>query len=200
MFKNTCLKVLVIVFVVLVIGCGGESKKAAEKANVKPIADQILITDFEDSSMEISVFAGPQSKITAQISSEQVKNGKMAGRVEHNTRDWSGAVVVPPAEKRDWTGMKTFRMWVYGSNSKSQLNIDIPDAKNEFFRYSYVDDFEGWKELVIPFESFKSRTDWQPSDASINKKMDFPIREIQFCTSGFGKGVHYFDDIIIDSK
>ncbi len=198
MLKNTCL-VVSILGVLLLVSCG-DDKKTVAKAEVKPIADQILITDFEDPSLQINIFSGPQSKIDAKISSEQVKNGKFAARVEHNTKDWSGAVVVPPAEKKDWTGMKTFRMWVFGSNSKSQLNIDIPDAKKEFFRYSYVDDFEGWKELVIPLSDFKSRTDWQPSDASINKKMDFPIQEIQFCTSGFGKGVHYFDDIIIDSK
>lgn len=186
----------------LVLGCaGGSGKQAVKKEeSAKPVADKILVADFEDPSLKIDVYAGPASKISAGISSEQVKNGKYAAKVEHDTRDWSGAVIVPPVEKRDWTGMKTFRMWVYGSNSKSRLNIDIPDAKKEFFRYSYVDDFEGWKELVIPLSEFKSRTDWQPSDASINKKMDFPIYELHFCTSGFGKGVHYFDDIVIESK
>ncbi len=199
MQKNTCLTGYLLVSLI-VLSCAGETKKAVAKEaeEKKPAGTKILVCDFEDPEQKIDVYSGPQSKISAGISSEQAKNGKNAAKVEHSTRDWSGAVVVLPVEKRDWAGLSTFRMWVYGSKSNSRLNIDISDGKKEFFRYSYVDDFEGWKELVIPLSEFKSRTDWQPSEAFINKKMDFPIFELHFCTSGFGKGTHYFDDIIIE--
>jgi len=164
------------------------------------VADKIVFCDFEDSSIKVETYSGPQSRISAGISTEKVKSGKYAAKVEHNTRDWSGATIMLPEEKRNWTGMKTLKMWVYGTKSDSKMNIDIPDAKREFFRYSYVDDFEGWKELIIQLSEFKSRTDWQPSDAYINRKMDFPIQELHFFSSGFGKSVNYFDDIVIESK
>lgn len=190
--------------VFLFFSCSQAGKKAATKEEtqpeVKPIAEQILITDFEDSSKELITYVGPQSKIEAVYSTEQAKSGKQSAKVTHNTRDWAGALVVVPPEKGDWTGMKTFRMWVYGSGSQARFNIDLEDAQKEQFRYTVTDDFKGWKELVIPLSDFKVRTDWQAPDAKINRKLDFPMMTVQFCTANLGNFTLYFDDIVIDSK
>ncbi len=192
---------LAIITLTLTFSCAQESKKAVTKeAEAKPIAESILITDFEDSSKELITYAGPQSKITAVYSQEKAKSGKQSAKVTHQTKDWAGALVVVDPEKGTWTGMKTYRMWVYGSKSGASFNIDLEDAQKEQFRYTIKDDFEGWKEFVIPLSEFKSRTDWQASDAVINKKFDFPMMTVQFCTSTLGNFTLYFDDIIIDSK
>ncbi len=185
---------------ILLFSCGGEAKKTTAKEEVKPIADQILISDFEDSSKELITYAGPQSKIEAVYSSEQAKSGKQSAKITHQTKDWAGGLVVVEKEKGDWTGMKTFRMWVYGSGSNFKFNIDLEDAQKEQFRYSITDDFKGWKEFVIPLSDFKFRTDWQAPDAVLNRKLDFPMMTVQFCTANLGNFTLYFDDIIIDSK
>ncbi|MGC8765055.1 MAG: carbohydrate binding domain-containing protein [Brevinematia bacterium] len=196
------LTVSLLLVTILAYSCSGESKKAETKpeAEAKPVADQILITDFEDSSKELITYAGPQSKITAIYSTEQAKSGKQSAKITHDTKDWAGALVVVEKEKGDWTGMKTFRMWVYGSGSKARFNIDLEDAKKEQYRYTITDDFTGWKEFVIPLSDFKFRTDWQAPDAVLNKKLDFPMMTVQFCTANLGNFTLYFDDIIIDSK
>jgi beta-glucosidase len=185
-------------------GCASESKKATAKEEgskeAKPVAESILITDFEDSSQELITYAGPQSKVTAVYSTEQAKSGKQSAKVTHNTKDWAGALVVVPKEKGNWTGMKTYRMWVYGSGSNSKFYVDLEDAQKEQFRYVLTDDFKGWKEIVIPLSDFKWRTDWQAPDAVLNKKFDFPMMTVQFCTANLANCTLYFDDIVIDSK
>ncbi len=191
----------VILTLTFLLSCGSESKKTVAKEEAaKPAVASILISDFEDSSKELITYAGPQSKITAVYSTEKAKSGKQSAKVTHQTKDWAGALVTVDEGKGDWTGMKTFRMWVYGSNSKASFNIDLEDAKKEQFRYTITDDFEGWKEFVIPLSEFKWRTDWQASDAVLNKKYDYPMMTVQFCTATLGNFTLYFDDIVIDSK
>ena len=62
------------------------------------------------------------------------------------------------------------------------------------------DDFEGWKEMVIPFTSFIARGDWQPDTADGNRKLDFPVQSYQFEPKTVGSNVLYFDCVTLVKK
>jgi len=168
---------------------------------VAPPADnikRIVVTDFEDSSEIITTFADGASKISATYVTDIVYEGKQAVKVEANCSAWLGTVYEVPEGKGDWTGMTTFKCWIYGSGSKKGFDIEINDAGKELFIFFLRDNWEGWKQVVIPLKKFVSRSDYQDSKAKINRKIDMPIKQIQFFNAnnnsgGSGKLVLYYD-------
>ena len=188
----------IFLFAALLFSCAGETKKGLAKGTEsKAIPDKIVLTDFEE-DIGLNPYSGPQSKIEAVFTEEQAHSGKRSLKVTQKTKDWAGVAIILPKERADWTGLKTFRVWIYGGGSNLKFNIDIEDAKKEQFRYSFVDDFKGWKEFVIPISYFKSRTDWQASDARVDGKLDFPMMTVQVATANFGNFTLYFDDIVVE--
>jgi hypothetical protein len=169
-----------------------------------PVADtaainRIVVADFEDSSSPaITTFADGASKITITYVTDIFYEGKQSIKVEANTSAWDGAVYAVPEGKGDWTGMTTFKTWIYGSNSKKGYDIEINDAGKELFLYPVKDNWEGWKQVIIPLKKFVSRSDYQDSKAKVNRKIDMPVGQVQFfnasnVSGGSGKLTLYFD-------
>lgn len=164
-----------------------------------PAIKRIVVADFEDSgSPAITTFADGASKITVTYVTEIFYEGKQAIKLEAQTSAWDGAVYAVPEDKGDWTGMTTFKTWIYGSNSKKGYDIEISDAGKELFLYPVKDNWEGWKQVIIPLNKFVSRSDYQDSKAKVNRKIDMPIGQVQFfnasnVTGGSGKLTVYFD-------
>ncbi len=160
-------------------------------------ASRIVIADFEDSSLVISTFADGASKIDVTYATDIFYEGKQSVKVEANTKAWDGAVYAVPEGKGDWTGMTTFKVWIYGSNSKKGYDIELNDAGGELFLYPIKDNWEGWQQVVIPLKKFVSRSDYQDSKAKVNRKIDMPVKQLQFFNannnSGSGKLTLYFD-------
>ncbi len=61
------------------------------------------------------------------------------------------------------------------------------------WRFLLDDDFEGWKEIICPFEQFFVRGDWQPEEAIKNEIIDFPVMAFQLEPRLPGKSAYYFD-------
>jgi beta-glucanase (GH16 family) len=63
---------------------------------------------------------------------------------------------------QDWSTSEGISFWMYGSNTETQMFIDILDNRNpgsttddaERFTVPFVDDFDGWQLLEFPFSSF----------------------------------------------
>ena len=63
---------------------------------------------------------------------------------------------------QDWSTREGISFWMFGSNSGTQMFIDILDNRNpdsttddaERFTVAFVDDFTGWQLLEVPFASF----------------------------------------------
>jgi beta-glucanase (GH16 family) len=63
---------------------------------------------------------------------------------------------------QDWSPFLGFSLRVYGQNSGATLFIDLLDNRNpgstgddaERYTVSFTDDFSGWRELQLPFDSF----------------------------------------------
>jgi endo-1,4-beta-xylanase len=156
-------------------------------------ADTLLLTDFEDSSMEIGMYKGPESSITVSYVTDIVHEGQQAVLVKNDTKDWTGAVYNVPGNKADWSGISTFSMWAYGQNSGESFHVILEDAGLEQLWYSVTDNWEGWQQLNMPLEDFQSRTDWQSDQATVNQVIDYPLKSIHFCAAHGGTFNMYFD-------
>ncbi|MGI9645116.1 MAG: family 16 glycosylhydrolase, partial [Ilumatobacteraceae bacterium] len=63
---------------------------------------------------------------------------------------------------QDWSTSEGIRFWMFGSNTGTQMFIDILDNRNpgstvddaERFTVPFIDDFTGWKLLEFPFSTF----------------------------------------------
>lgn len=95
----------------------------------------------------------------------------------------------------DWSKFNAISFYMYGSDSKAGITFDIKDNGNEMWRFMLEDNFQGWKQVVCPFNEFFSRGDWQPDSADKNAALDFPIKSFQFEPRPEAKGVAYFDSV-----
>ncbi|MEO1289523.1 MAG: carbohydrate binding domain-containing protein, partial [Chloroflexota bacterium] len=74
---------------------------------------------------------------------------------------------------QDWTAFNALQFSFYGSNTGEQIQVEIFDNRNadlnsdtaERWFFRITDDFEGWQEFTIPFDSFQRRSDFQPGGA-----------------------------------
>lgn len=101
-------------------------------------------------------------------------------------------------EDIDWSKYKAFTFFVFGSDSKTQVAFDIRDNGNEMWRFSFEDNFKGWKKIVCPFNMFFARDDWQPNNADNNLTLDFPIKVFQFEPRPQAQGTLYFDCVELE--
>ncbi len=103
----------------------------------------------------------------------------------------------PAPDKIDWSKYTGIRLQMKGTQS-GQLAFDVKDAGGELWRFMINVDSTEWKEVVIPFDQFSVRHDWQPSTSDGNQKLDFPIRSFQFEPKTVGQGQFYFDCVELD--
>ncbi|MDD5108514.1 MAG: carbohydrate binding domain-containing protein [Candidatus Omnitrophica bacterium] len=99
-----------------------------------------------------------------------------------------------------WEEYKAISFYVYGTDSKAQIAFDIKDSGGEIWRFITADDFKGWKKVVVSFDKFAVRDDWQPNDADKNGQLDFPIKIFQFEPLPGSKGTFYFDTVELVKK
>lgn len=165
----------------------------------------ILIADFEDSSVELVTFADSSSKISATYTTDLFHQGNQSVLVEAQTSGWTGVVLDLQGEKADWSEMTTFKMWIYGFNSKKRFDVQFEDKEKELFLVNIKDDFEGWKEFVFKLSDIKPRKDYQDPKAKLNKVIDYPLTSLQFCTTNSGSGGSgklklYFDSFEVTNE
>jgi len=190
--------ILGILVAVLVLSCLTFAVNAADVKTVQ-------ITGFEDNTVQLTTFADPQSKITATYETDIVQEGKQAVCVEAWTNSWAGVVLTLDGTKADWTGMTTFKMWVYGAASKKHFDVQFEDKNGELFLVNIKDDFTGWKQFVFKLSAIKSRADYQDPKATLTGKIVYPLKTLQFCTTNSGSGgvgqlKLYFDNFEITNE
>lgn len=170
---------------------------------------ELLIDSFEGELSHNTVDYGTSegSSLTVGPSKELKVCGEQSLKLDYNLKpsgymwvargfnlDVEGAArwLVPP-EDIDWSAYNAFSIYMYGSNSQGIIAFDIKDAGGEMWRFLLEDDFEGWKEIVCPFNQFFVRKDWQPQDAERNEILDFPIMSFQFEPRFPPQGTYLFD-------
>jgi uncharacterized protein YcfL len=107
--------------------------------------------------------------------------------------------MVKPGDVK-WEEYSAISFYIYGTGSKAQIAFDVKDNGGEIWRFITEDDFIGWKKVVISFDKFIVRDDWQPQDADKNGVLDFPVRIFQFEPLPGTKGTLYFDTVELVKK
>lgn len=177
-----------------------------------------LLDDFEvavSGGAEGTVDFGSGNGSAVQVSAaSDIKNsGNQALKVDYQAVD-GGYIYVArgsglDAAQADWGTNPSQIKWgeysgisfyVYGSDSKASIAFDIKDNAGEIWRFVTVDDLAGWKKVVINFDQFFPRDDWQPMDADKNGILDFPIKVFQFEPLPGTKGILYFDTVELIKK
>lgn len=110
----------------------------------------------------------------------------------------AGWLVSP--ESIDWKQYNAIAFYMYGSNSGGAVAVDLKDTNNELWRYVVIDDFNGWQQMICPFEEFSARNDWQPDNADKNGVLDTPLKSYQFEPRPEAKGSLNFDNVELIKK
>ncbi len=164
-----------------------------------------------------ATFSGPES--TASISRTNAhpsrpgeSPGNHALRLDMEVRDWAGFLhnfenaAVDTWTPLDWRDHEGFRFWLYGTNSKAGLAVDVIDNRKgcatfddaERYRYNFVDDFSGWKQITVRF------SDMHREDI-FNRAPDdgLGLSEVHgwgFGTANKGPATYYVDDFELLGK
>jgi len=99
-----------------------------------------------------------------------------------------------------WDDYSGLAFYMYGSDSKNRIAVDVKDSGNEVWRFIINDDFNGWREVVCPFEQFAVRDDWQPESSDKNSIINFPLKSYQFEPLPESSGTLYFDRVELIKK
>jgi hypothetical protein len=99
--------------------------------------------------------------------------------------------IVPP-DKIQWDRYGAFSIYIRGDQTV-KVAVDLKDSGGELWRHFVTLRGKGWKTFQIPFNKFSVRTDWQPPQAKLNRKMDFPMTSFQVEPKTPGKGTLYVD-------
>jgi len=180
--------------------------------------DNLLLDDFE-----ISVSSGPEGTVDfgsgngsiVEVTQEtDIKNsGNQSLKVVYDAVDGgyiyvargtgldakNAQWVLNPSDVK-WENYSAISFYVYGTDSKARIAFDIKDSGSEIWRFIVEDDFKGWKRVVVSFDKFMVRDDWQPNDADKNAQIDFPIKIFQFEPLPGSKGTLYFDTVELVKK
>ena len=176
-------------------------------------SNTLLIEDFEgritggpDGTVDFG--SGNGSSVEVIASADLKNSGGQAVKIIYNSvpdgymwvakgfdLDASNAAWQVKPEDINWSEFDSISFYMYGSDSKADIAFDIKDSGGEIWRYIVNDNFTGWRQIVINFNTFFVRNDWQPNSADNNGNLDFPLRSFQFEPRGEGEGVIYFDTV-----
>ena len=93
---------------------------------------------------------------------------------------------------QDWSNKEFMCLYWYGSNSHQTIAIELRTERGwaDSYEYTFVDDWNGWRRLVIPFNKFKA-TYGEPSWSTVKTVQ---IRSL----SGGAQGTWYLDSMGVD--
>ena len=71
-----------------------------------------------------------------------------------NIAEWGGFGENLDPAPQDWSDYDAISFWFYGSNSSDVHHFELQTATTGSWRASFTDDFTGWQQIVIPFNTF----------------------------------------------
>ncbi len=180
--------------------------------------DYLLIDDFEvpisggpEGTVDFGAGNGSSVEVTAETGTK--KSGDQSIKITYDAvpggymyiargagLDAKNASWLLKPEDIKWEDYSAISFYLYGSDSKQTIAFDIKDNGGELWRFTFVDDFKGWKKVICSFDKFMVRDDWQPDSADKNWALDFPIKIFQFEPLPEGKGTIYIDTVELVKK
>lgn len=155
-----------------------------------------VVLDNFDSLSKWSTFKGPLSQISIKPLTQGVPQSKSAMEITYKNLDWNG-VGISFSPKQKWTVNNSLSFYLKGSNSKNKIRLEIADNQGERFEYLIVDNFNTWKQMVVPIKNFKRRADWQPNTAPNNGLTLSAVEGVSISWTNNGKGILAIDELIL---
>ena len=168
-------------------------------------------SDVHGIPIGFATFRGPESAVSIFRTSDHPplpgeSTGNHVLKLDMNVRDWAGFLhglendEIDTWVPQNWHGLEGFRFWLHGNNSGAKLNVDVIDNRKgcaayddaERYRYEFVDDFSGWKQITVEFSSMVREDigNRAPNDG-------FGLNEVHgwgFGTANKGSATYYIDD------
>lgn len=181
-------------------------------------AGNLLLDDFEGTISggpegTVDFGAGNGSSVDVTANTEIKRSGIQSLKINYNAvfggyifvakgfnLDAKNAVWLVKPEDIDWKLYRGISFYVYGTDSKVSVAFDIKDKGGEFWRFTFEDNFTGWKQIICPFDEFFVRSDWQPEAADKNDTLEFPIMSFQFEPKPEARGTLYIDQAELVAK
>ncbi|MBP9853783.1 MAG: CIA30 family protein [Candidatus Omnitrophica bacterium] len=197
-------KKYVLLFSLIMVTACAKAPAPTERINNK----EVLLDSFENTITKDTVDYGSSNdtKIIVTASTERKVCGNQSLQIEYDLNssgymycargyglDVLGSLwEAPQPDQIAWDQYNGISLQVYGSK-RGDIAFDVKDNGGEVWRFLIQDDFDGWKEVQIPFTNFAARQDWQPANADGNKVLNFPIKSFQFEPKKPGVGIVNFD-------
>lgn len=173
---------------------------AADKPADAPAAASgpvVLSTFEEEDATGVSSYKGGASSVETAVSEEVFHSGKASLEITTTTTDYMGVVIRPDESLMDFSAANELVFWLKGTASGAKINVVLEDAGKEQLSATIEDTSADWVEVVLPIKKFKSRTDYQASDAKVNKRPDYPLMSIHVFTVNNFTGKAYIDDVSV---
>lgn len=181
-------------------------------------AGNLLLDDFEGAISggaegSVDFGAGNGSTVDVTANTEIKRSGIQSLKINYNAvfggyiyvargfnLDATNAAWRIKPEDIDWKLYRGISFYMYGTESHTNIAVDIKDNGGEFWRFIVENKFQGWKQIICPFDEFFVRTDWQPDGADKNDTLEFPIMSFQFEPRPEARGTLYVDQVELVAK
>jgi hypothetical protein len=114
------------------------------------------IDTFDDGSVsDWTEFASSGSSVYHRLSSSRANTATTSMKIEYSLATGGyGGLEKRFTTRPDWSTGTRISVWVYGLLTQHRFGVQIYDAGGERWETSFVVDFTGWKNVVLPFSSF----------------------------------------------
>ena len=156
------------------------------------------VTDFEnfDGDEYFGTYSSGGSSVVLSKNTATKTQGNYALQVDYNQAS-GGVQQWFQHYFADWHYDTGVKMDIFGQNTGRRLQFEIEDTADERYDYGFLDNFTGWKTIVMPFSSFTRSTVYQP-DGAPNDGLDRQdVNAINFQVLDTGAGTLYFDNLIV---
>ncbi len=200
------MKKAVFLVVVMVLFATGAGSSLVEGDNLLLDDFEVVVSGGADGTVDFGAGNGSIVQVTAateikntgnqslEIVYDAVPGGYMyiarGAGLDAKNAGWS-----VKSEDIKWKEYSGISFYIYGTDSKAKIALDIKDNGNELWRFITEDNFKGWRKVSCAFDKFVARDDWQPDAADKNGEINFPIKSFQFEVLPESKGTFYFDTV-----
>jgi hypothetical protein len=145
-------------------------------------------------------FAGNGATMSHRTSSSRATTGTLSMKLMYAVTQggYAGAEKMFPTPP-NWSAANALTMSVNGLGTGHKFRIQVYDAGNERWEYSFTVGFNGWQQVTIPFGSF-TRASYQVPGAQANSVFDRgAIKGMALIpSSGPGTGAVYVDSLEVN--
>src|SRR4051794_21714999 len=191
------------VVVTLAAGCGNESAGDATGAPQETAAPQgggKMIDSLEGTTAASwTPFTTGGSSINSASAALHADGASTSTEITYNVVTGGSAGLEHRfSTPQDWSQSSALTLWVYGRGTGHSFLVQIYDAGQERWEARFPVNFNGWRQIAIPFSGMTAAS-WQPPTARVDGVRDFSgVTGMAFSPSdGLGSGVVNVDTLVL---